>query len=84
MGYDNQKSVWVIGNGRVMGYQYEIPAYRLGKLKNLCVIKEYGLNGVWVISESTVCSFGSLRCGDRRSFRRFENSAETTTAGTIA
>ena len=54
MGYDNQKSVWVIGYGRVMGYQYEIPAYRLGKLKNLCVIKEYGLNGVWVISESTV------------------------------
>jgi hypothetical protein len=56
MGYDNQKSVWVIGYGRVMGYQYEIPANRLGKLKNLCVIKEYGLYGVWVISESTVCS----------------------------
>jgi hypothetical protein len=54
MGYDNQKSVWVIGYGRVMGYQYEIPANRLGKLKNLCVIKEYGLYGVWVISESTV------------------------------
>jgi hypothetical protein len=56
MGYDNQKSVWVIGYGRVMGYQYEIPANRLGKLKNLCVIKEYGLYGVWVISESTVLS----------------------------
>jgi hypothetical protein len=54
MGYDNQKSVWVIGYGRVMGYQYEIPANRLGKLKNLCVMKEYGLYGVWVISESTV------------------------------
>ena len=52
--YDNQKLVWVIGYGRVMGYQYEIPAYRPGKLKNVCVIKEYGLNGVWVISESTV------------------------------
>jgi hypothetical protein len=35
MGYDNQKSVWVIGYGRVMGYQYEIPANRLGKLKNI-------------------------------------------------
>jgi hypothetical protein len=58
MGYDNQKSVWVIGYGRVIGYQYEIPANRLGKLKNLCVIKEYGLYGVWVISESTVFVYG--------------------------
>ena len=43
-----------------MGYQYEIPPYWPGKLKNVCVIKEYGLNGVWVISESTVVPSGRL------------------------
>ncbi|KAF9228942.1 hypothetical protein BS17DRAFT_690832, partial [Gyrodon lividus] len=46
--------VWVIGYGRVMGYQDEIPAYQLGKLKILWAIKEYGLYGVWIISELTV------------------------------
>ena len=37
-----------------MGYGHEIPANQFGKLKILWVIKEYGLYGVWVISELTV------------------------------
>jgi len=37
-----------------MGYGHKIPANQFGKLKILWVIKEYGLYGVWVISESTV------------------------------
>ncbi|KIK91316.1 hypothetical protein PAXRUDRAFT_798036 [Paxillus rubicundulus Ve08.2h10] len=38
----------------VMGYVGKIPANRLGRFKNLWVMKEYGLSWVWVMRESTV------------------------------
>ncbi|KAF9228257.1 hypothetical protein BS17DRAFT_773357 [Gyrodon lividus] len=47
-----------------MGYQYEIPADRLGKLKILWVMREYGLYGVWVIRESTVVHWVSMQSHD--------------------
>ncbi|KAF8234462.1 hypothetical protein L208DRAFT_1261410, partial [Tricholoma matsutake] len=44
---------------RVMGYGFEIPAYRLGGSKILWVMGEYGLSGVWVKRVSTVTTITS-------------------------
>jgi hypothetical protein len=38
-----------------MGYGYKIPANQLGKSKNVCLFREYGLYLVYVRRESTVC-----------------------------
>jgi hypothetical protein len=37
-----------------MGYGYKIPANQLGKSKNVCLFREYGLYLVYVRRESTV------------------------------
>ena len=39
-----------------MGYGCKFPANELGKSKNLWVVREYGLYGVWVTRELTVDS----------------------------
>src|SRR6266436_9764972 len=49
------KKLWSMGYYRVMAYELKIPAYQLGNLKILWVIREYGLSGVWVRRGSTVC-----------------------------
>jgi hypothetical protein len=48
------KKLWIMGYGGVMGYGLEFPANRLGGLKILWVIREYGLQGLWPKRESTV------------------------------
>ena len=37
-----------------MGYGFDFPAYQLGGSKNVWVMGEYGLSGLWVMRESTV------------------------------
>ena len=52
-----------MGYQRVMGYGSKSPAYQLGGLKNLWVLREYGLSGLWVKRASTVfdeCASNSL------------------------
>ena len=57
----------------IMGFGDKIPAYQLGKPKNVWVSREYGLCGVWVMGELTVfdlltwyicllCRFVSMLC----------------------
>jgi len=52
------KYVWVIGYGRVMGYDPYLHSNQLGNWQNLWVIKEYGLWEVWIRREMTVVMTG--------------------------
>jgi len=40
-----------------MSYGLKSPAYQLGGSKNVWVIREYGLSGLWVMRESTVITY---------------------------
>ena len=69
-----------------MGYGHKIPANQFGKLKILWIIKEYGLYGVWVISESTVVIlsffFCKLQVGSRHGCRSL--STMSSQAGSLS
>ena len=46
--------LWVKGNGRVMGFSPISPAYLKKSAKKLWLRPEYGLAGIWTITEATV------------------------------
>jgi hypothetical protein len=46
--------LWIMGYRDGMGYGPEIPANQVGGSKNLWVVIDYGLSGLWVRRELTV------------------------------